>query len=159
MTTVDTLNEEYDRFWAESLENHSEQYIPEKYQLGIVAEYLRAEGLCYTTEAQVFHYPIDILAVDGDQTVAIELKSRNISRGIEQALRDADVVDRSYLSVWEEQVTKKLINIVDQHPIGLMGIDSEVTIYSQPEPTTKQLCSKNYIIEMVTSNVRDDGMV
>lgn len=146
MTTVESLTEEYDRHWEQAAEEHGHQYIPEKYQLGIVADYLRERGMTYTTEAQVFHYPIDILAVDDKQTVAIELKSRNVSRGIEQALRDADLVERSYLAVWDNRVTEQLIDDINEQPIGLLGVDEDVTMYSEAEPTTKQLCSDNHIV-------------
>jgi len=156
MSKVDNVAEEYNRRWTESEERHRNQYIPEKYQLGIIADYLRSEGIVYTTEARVFSYPIDLLCVDGEDTIAIEMKSKDVSRGIEQAQRDADVVDYSYLALWEHRISTELVDEIDKLSIGLMSIDEGVEILSEASSVAQQLCRKENIVEQVLADVRDN---
>ena len=159
MSGIESVAEEYTRRWDESVEQHSDQYIPEKYQLGIIAEYLRSEGVEFTTEARVFSYPIDILALDDGDTVAIEMKSKDVTRGIEQARRDADVVDYSYLAVWEDRVTEDLVERVEDLSIGLMSIDESVTVLSEADTIAQQLCRKEQIVQKVVPDVRNHSAV
>lgn len=141
------------------LETDREFYIPEKYQLGILTNYLRSHRFDYVTEGRVFCYPIDLLCVRDETTVAIEMKSGKVSRGIEQAWRNSDFVDFSYLAVWSDQVTDSLLNDVSDKPIGLLSVDSEVEQVSAPRSTPEQLCSKDNIISTVREDVRDDAPV
>ncbi|NHN63671.1 hypothetical protein G9463_10230 [Haloarcula sp. JP-Z28] len=159
MADIEYVEQEYTKRWAESEDEHSNQYIPEKYQLGILADYLQSEEIVFTTEARVFSYPIDILAVDGDETIAIEMKARNIGRGIEQARRDADVVDYSYLAVWDHSVSTELENRVEDLSIGLLSIDEDVEVISKAESVSQQLCRKENIVNRVLDDVRDDRPV
>lgn len=140
-------------------ETDEEYYIPEKYQLGLLTDYLQTHRFEYVTEGRVFCYPIDLLCVREETTVAIEMKSGKVSRGIEQAWRNSDFVDFSYLAVWEEQVTDELIEEVTELPIGLFAVGAQVEQVSSPQITPKQLCSKDNIINTVKENVRDDAAV
>jgi len=156
MADVESVEQEYTKRWVQSEEQHRNQYIPEKYQLGILADYLRAEDITFTTEARVFSYPIDILGIDGGETIAIEMKARNIGRGIEQARRDADVVDHSYLAVWEHSVTTELEDRFEDLSIGLLSVDEDVEVISEAGSVAQQLCRKENIVNKVLDDVRDD---
>lgn len=156
MAHIDYVEREYTERWIESEEQHRNQYIPEKYQLGILADYLHNEDIVFTTEARVFSYPIDILGIDGDETIAIEMKARNISRGIEQARRDADIVDHSYLAVWEHSISTELKVRFEELSIGLLSVDEEVKIISEADLVAQQLCRKENIVDKVRDDVRDD---
>lgn len=149
----------YAEKWKETFETGTTQYLPEKYQLGIVTAYLADHDVTYTTEADIFCYPIDILAVKRETTIAIELKSRNVGRGIEQAERNADFVDYSFLSIWDDDVTDAILDRVADLDIGLFGIDHDVTCYSGPSQTGKQLCSTDSVIETILDDVRGDPPV
>ena len=140
----------------QELESDRDFYLPEKYQLGILTDYLNSHEFDYITEGRVFCYPIDLLCVRGKTTVAIEMKSGKVSRGIEQAWRNSDFVDFSYLAVWSEQITDSLLDDVSETPVGLLSINSSVKQVSNPQSTSKQLCSKDSIISTVKKDVRDD---
>jgi len=133
-----------------------EFFIPEKYQLGILTDYLRSHGFQYTTEGRVFCYPIDILCARRETTVAIEMKADNVSRGIEQAWRNSDFVDFSYLAVWEDRVTDSLIESVNETPVGLFVISDDVTQICAPRKTGEQLCSRDMVFSSIEDHVRND---
>lgn len=133
-----------------------EFYIPEKYQLGILTDYLNTYDFEYTTEGRVFCYPIDVLCARGETTVAIEMKSDKVSRGIEQAWRNTDFVDFSYLAVWEERVTDSLIERVEETPVGLFAVSENVKQVCAPQITGEQLCSRDVVFNLIEDNVRDD---
>ena len=150
---------EYESLWADQLEESNSHYVPEKYQLGILAHFLDQQGIEYATEGRIFCYPIDVLAVNGDSTMAVELKSGKIARGIEQASRNTDFVDHSFLAVWEEDVDSDLVKEITDLPIGLMGIGDSVELISLPYKTEKQLCSKANVISTVKNHVGSDSSV
>ncbi|QIO25558.1 hypothetical protein [Haloarcula sp. JP-L23] len=156
MADIEHVEREYAERWVQSEERHRNQYIPEKYQLGILTDYLRSEDITFTTEARVFSYPIDILGIDGDETIAIEMKARNIGRGIEQARRDADVVDYSYLAVWEHSVSAELEDQFEDLSVGLLSVDENIEVISESESVAQQLCRKENIVKKVLDDVRDD---
>lgn len=149
----------YERKWDQLLSKKNTHYVPEKYQLGIVADYLSQHDITFTTEGEVFCYPIDILGLKRDSTLAIELKSRNVERGIEQATRNADFVDYSFLSVWDTKITNDLTDRISNLSIGLIGVDETVRIYSGPHKTDKQLCSSSSVIKVITNDVRGDSQI
>lgn len=136
-----------------------EFYVPEKYQLGILTTYLEKHGFDYTTEGRVFCYPIDILCARKGTTVAIEMKSDDVSRGIEQAWRNSDFVDFSYLAVWQERITESLIERVEDTPVGLFSISGDVEQLCSPRLTGEQLCSRDAIFSSIEENVRDDNSI
>ncbi|QOS10420.1 uncharacterized protein HfgLR_01335 [Haloferax gibbonsii] len=146
---------------AERLEDEesSKFYVPEKYQLGLLTDYLNSHGFEYVTEGRVFCYPIDILCARQETTVAIEMKSGKLSRGIEQAWRNSDFVDFSYLAVWEDRINESLLEAVSDKPIGLFAVDDEVKQISSPSKTTVQLCSRDAIFSTIRENVRNDTSV
>ncbi|WP_458190341.1 hypothetical protein [Haladaptatus sp. NG-WS-4] len=158
-TNSTPLSAVYTQKWEESLDQSDSYYVPEKYQLGIVADYLTTHDVTYTTEGEVFCYPIDVLGVKRNSTIAIELKSRNTNRGIEQAQRNSDFVDYSFLSVWDSRVTEQLLNRVMPLDIGLIGIGEAVHVYSSPRKTDKLLCSRENVINVVTDDVRSDPSI
>lgn len=133
-----------------------EFFIPEKYQLGILTDYLQTHDFEYTTEGRIFCYPIDIICARSETTVAIEMKADNVSRGIEQAWRNSDFVDFSFLAVWEERVTDSLIESVENTPVGLLAISEGVKQVSPPQKTAEQLCSRDVVFSSIEDNVRDD---
>lgn len=146
---------------AERLEDEdpSEFYVPEKYQLGLLTDYLNSHGFDYVTEGRVFCYPIDILCTRQETTVAIEMKSGKLSRGVEQAWRNSDFVDFSYLAVWEDRITESLLEAVSNKPIGLLAVDDEVKQVSSPSKTPKQLCSRDMIFSTIGGDVRNNTSV
>lgn len=157
MSTIDSVTEGYGQKWDES--NESGFYIPEKYQLGVLTEYLNRHDIEFVTEGQVFCYPIDILAQQRGTTISIEMKSKNIARGIEQAERNLDFVDYSFLSLWEEDITESVIERFEGLEIGLIGVGEGVKFYSAPIKSAQQLCSTENILDSITSDVRDDSSV
>jgi hypothetical protein len=122
-------------------------YWPEKYQLGIVAEYLEEEGFEFITESRLYSVPVDILATDGEETVSIELKTKDFKRGIQQAKRNQTLVDYSYLSFWEEYVTEDLVNRADRCDIGLLSVGNHVKCLSTP--------AKNETSDHATSRINE----
>ena len=143
----------YAKKWQETLDQDRSYYVPEKYQLGIVADYLRKHDISYTTEGKIFCYPIDILAVKRGTTIAIELKSRNIGTGIEQAQRNTDYVDYSFLSLWDDDITDSVLDRVQDLNIGLFGVGDSVTVYSGPTRTGQELCKKSSVIDIILDDV------
>lgn len=157
-TPTDSASEAYTRKWEEALERDDSYYVPEKYQLGIVTDYLDRHDISYATEGEIFCYPIDIVAAKHDTTLSIELKSRNVGKGIEQACRNADYVDYSFLSVWDSDITDTLIDRVTELDIGLIGVDETVRIYSPPSKNSQQLCKRSSVFELI-EDVRGDPPV
>ena len=140
-------------------EDSSKFYVPEKYQLGLLTDYLNSYGFEYVTEGRVFCYPIDILCARQKTTVAIEMKSGKLSRGVEQAWRNSDFVDFSYLAVWEDRINESLLEAVSDKPIGLLAVDDEVKQISPPSKTAEQLCSRDIIFSTIQKDVRNDTSV
>lgn len=159
MSKSDYVTGHYAKRWVESFEDQDEQYVPEKYQLGIIADYLRSNDFEYATEKRIFSYPIDILATKDETTVAVEMKSKNVTRGVEQAHRDASLVDHAYLAVWENRVSDALLEKVENLPVGLMSVGEGVRIVSEPDNVPQQLCAKEDVIDLVTGDVRNDPAV
>lgn len=141
------------------LGEHSDFFIPEKYQLGILTDHLKTNDFEYTTEGRIFCYPIDILCARNETTVAIEMKSQKVNRGIEQAWRNADFVDFSYLAVWEERITDALVNNVDETPVGLLAVSESVKQVCPPRKTTQQLCGRDAVFSSIENYVRDNTSV
>lgn len=152
----ESASRRYAEKWQETLDREQSYYVPEKYQLGIVADYLSKHEISYTTEGEIFCYPIDILAVKRGTTIAIELKSRNIGSGIEQAQRNTDFVDYSFLSLWDDNITDSVLDRIADLNIGLLGIDGSVTVYSGPTKTGQELCKRSSVIETILDDVRGD---
>lgn len=146
---------------AERLEDEdsSKFYVPEKYQLGLLTDYLNSHGFDYVTEGRVFCYPIDLLCARQETTVAIEMKSGQLSRGVEHAWRNSDFVDFSYLAVWEDRITESLLETVSDKPIGLLAVDDEVKQVSSPSKTAEQLCSRDTIFSTIGGDVRNNTSV
>lgn len=132
-------------------------YIPEKYQLGILTDYLDTHGFDYTTEGRVFCYPIDLLCARRETTIAVEMKSAKVKRGIEQAWRNSDFVDFSYLAVWEERITDSLIKSVEDTPVGLFAVSEGVEQICTPQKTGEQLCSRDNVFTLIRDDVRNDS--
>lgn len=145
--------ERYAERWTESHEERDEQYVPEKYQLGIITDFLDSLGINHSTEEPLFSYPIDILCENDGETIAIEMKSRNVGKGIQQALRNSDYVDFSFLAIWEKDLTEGILDRVSELPIGLLVVDESVRIVSSPMKTAQQLCRRRKVIEIVKGNV------
>jgi len=156
MSEADSTSElqQYEQRWEDLLAQEGSYYTPEKYQLGLVADFLKQHGVSYTTEGEVFCYPIDVLGVKRGTTIAIELKSRNIKKGIQQAQRNTDFVDYSFLSVWENRATETLLSKVEDLDIGLLAVDDDISVYSGPEKTSQSLCKRSNIIETILNDVR-----
>ncbi|WP_092700599.1 hypothetical protein [Halovenus aranensis] len=151
-----SARQQYTKRWQDVLDQEDSYYTPEKYQLGIVADYLKNNQVTYTTEGEIFCYPIDILGVKRGTTIAIELKSRDIKRGVEQAQRNSDFVDYSFLSIWNDRVSDELISEIEDLNIGLIGIEEDVTVYSGPENSGQELCKRSSVIETILDDVRSD---
>lgn len=98
-------------------------YITEKYQLFLMIHHLDEEGLNYSTEVEMYSIPVDLMYVDGDDTIAVEFKTKDFQRGITQAKRNLSYVDFSYLSVWKSYLSENLVERVDDSSLGLIAID------------------------------------
>ncbi|WP_255170068.1 hypothetical protein [Natrononativus amylolyticus] len=141
------------------MEEQHDHYIPEKYQLGIITDYLQSHDFEFATEKRIFSYPIDVLAVKRGTTVAIEMKSKNVTRGVEQAHRDASLVDYAFLAVWEHNISEPLIERVSDLPIGLMSVGDRIHVLSGPIVEPQQLCDREIVIDLVINEVRNDAPV
>lgn len=129
-------------------------YWSEKYQLGILAHFLKEKGIRYTTEARLYSIPIDVLGLQRGQTIAIEMKSRDIGRGLKQAERNRSLVDYSFLSVWEEHATETLVERMEGSKIGLLSVGSDVKCLSPPAECDASEHAKKRAEERVLENVR-----
>lgn len=128
------------------------KYISEKYQLGIVTHFLREEGIEYTTEASIYSSQIDIIGLKRESTIAIELKSKDVTRGISQAERNCHLVDYSFLAMWEENISENTIDRISDSTIGLLSVGDKVQCLSPPT-----LCEANkYAKSRVKKCVLDD---
>ncbi len=156
---IGSISHQYTERWIETAKGDNKQYVPEKYQLGVVTDFLKQKGISFSTEHRIYCYPIDIVGVQRNTTIAIELKSKDFKRGIEQARRNAAFVDYSFLSVWSSNITPNLHSRVEGLDIGLIGVNSGVKFLSAPSKTPKQLYAKDRIIESVEAHVRNDATV
>ncbi|OIB58043.1 hypothetical protein BBD46_10270 [Natrialba sp. SSL1] len=129
-------------------------YWPEKYQLGIVAEYLEKEGFEFMTESRLYSIPIDILGTNGKETVSVELKTKDFKRGIQQAERNQTLVNYSYLSVWEEYATEDLVSRIEQCDIGLLSVSDQVKCLSTPNKNETSDHATSRINEYILRDVR-----
>jgi len=129
-------------------------YWPEKYQLGIIKEYLREENIEFETEATLYSIPVDVLGFDGSDTYAIEMKTKDFGRGIRQAQRNTSFVDFSYLAVWEEKATKDLKKRIESLDIGLLSVGVKVKCLSTPLQNDPSDHAREVVIERVADNVR-----
>lgn len=153
MNRISTICFEYESWWKDSKSDKGSRYYPEKYQLGILTHFLQSRDFHYSTEARVFSYPIDILAYKRDATIAIEMKSANSKRGMEQAKRNAEFVDYSFLSVWEENITENLLQRVNGTDIGLISVSDQIRFRSPPKICEKSLYSSDTIRDVVNPDV------
>lgn len=130
-------------------------YWSEKYQLGPLLYHFRQNGIEYATEANLYSVPIDVICRKDDVTMAIELKTRDFARGISQAERNASIVDFSYLSVYEENVTEDLIARVNDRDIGLFSVSNQVECLSPPTKNRPSPHAKERVIKYISANVRE----
>jgi len=128
-------------------------YKPEKYQIGALKQFFNKKGFEYIFEANMYSIPIDVLCKKGDTVMAIELKSRNSKRGIEQALRNLYFADYSFISVWEDNITSALIERVENEPIGLIAIGHDVKFISPPSKNDVEKYPRNKAEQVITSGV------
>jgi hypothetical protein len=130
-------------------------YWPEKYQLGFLREYLHDHGIAFVTEPYLFSIPIDILGARDDETFAVELKTKDFGRGINQAERNCSFVDFSYLSVWDERATEDLVARVEETPIGLLAVGDRVECLSRAGQNDPSEHARSRAMELVVDNVRE----
>jgi hypothetical protein len=128
-------------------------YWPEKYQLGIITHYLRDENISYVVEPTLFSIPIDVLGARNGEAYAIELKTKDFKRGIEQAERNTSFVDYSYLAVYKERVTEDLISRLDDSPAGLFSVGEHVECLSPPSRNTPSKHARASVLDCVTNHV------
>lgn len=159
MAISDTVEFEYAGEWAKQAEESQSQYWPEKYQLGILADYLRRNNFEFVTEGRIYNYPIDILGMRENVSIAIEMKAKNFGRGIEQAQRNNDFVDFSFLAVWEKSVSDDLVSRFEGEPIGLFSVSDDITTVSNPIMSGKPLYTNEYVSDIVFEDVRNDTEV
>ncbi|MDL0126298.1 hypothetical protein PNQ92_12900, partial [Halobacterium salinarum] len=115
---------------------------------------LEEEGFEFVTESRLYSVPIDILATDGEETVSVELKTKDFKRGIQQAERNQTLVDYSYLSVWEEYVTGDLVDRIDHTGIGLLSVGNHVKCLSTPAKNETSDHATSRINESILPDVR-----
>ncbi|WP_147302773.1 hypothetical protein [Haloferax sp. Atlit-19N] len=156
MSASDNIEHAYHELW-DSADSGKEYYVPEKYQLGLLTDFLEKTGAHYQSEVKVGSYPIDLVAIQGETIITIEMKSKDISRGIEQACRNSDFVDFSFLALWEENITDNTLSKIVDLPIGLLSVGNEVNIVSSPMKTEKQLYPRDYVLRIVNESVREQS--
>ena len=154
MSSTDHIADAHNELWNAAEESVSKRYVPEKYQLGILTDFLDKTGAEYESEVKIVSYPIDIVALRGESIITIEMKSRNVSRGIEQARRNSDFVDFSFLALWESDITDGILERAHELPIGLLAVGESVKIVSFPTKTEKQLYPRSDVLRIVNENVR-----
>lgn len=128
-------------------------YLSEKYQLWILEDYFEQKGYDCAFEVNLYSIPIDIIAKRKPETVAIEMKSQNSKRGIEQAQRNQRFVDKSYLSVWEVNVTDRLIKRAEGLDVGLLSVGDEVKQLSEPTLSDPNPYARERAIKRVENEV------
>lgn len=156
MAISNTVATQYAGVWNEQTGKEGSHYWPEKYQLGILADFLRQNGIDFVTEGRIYNYPIDILGMKNDVSIAIEMKTNNFERGIQQTKRNNDFVDFSFLSVWEHSISQDLTSKFEGEPIGLLAVGEEIHTVSTPQMSGKPLYDNKYISEIVIKDVRND---
>lgn len=132
-------------------------YWTEKYQLGIITDFLRSKGMKYSTEVPMYSKRIDIIALQRDRVIAIEMKTRDFKRGISQAKRNTSLADYSYLSVWSEYVTEDLISRVDELDIGLFSISDNVQCLSSPRANNPNRHARSTLRENAEHELRNES--
>ena len=75
----------------------------------------------YATEVPLMHRSIDLVFRDGDEFVAVEFKRHDWRRGLAQARDHALAVDRVYLCLPSERVTKALRREAAEAGVGVLG--------------------------------------
>lgn len=130
------------------------RYISEKYQLGIVLPYLEEKGYQYTTEADLYSIPVDIIGAKEDVTVAVELKSKDFTRGVEQAKRNLSFVDHSYLAMWEERIPERAEKKLNDSKIGLLSVNSDVECLSSPRQSSASEYARKRVLDRINDDIR-----
>lgn len=102
-------------------------YTPEKYQLGIITDYLKKNKFKFSTEVSMYSIPIDIAYIDGNDIITIELKSKDVKKGLAQAQRNLLYVDYSYLAVWSSNLSETSIDKFQSSDVGLISVDDTGT--------------------------------
>ena len=99
-----------------------------------VEEYFVRRGWTVSREAKVRGRTIDVVAVNGEEITAVEVKVRlgEIQRGIEYALHQKNAVDLSYLAIPEELASQKLKETCQNLGIGLLAIDHGIKEMVKP---------------------------
>lgn len=99
-----------------------------------VEEYLKSRGWKVSREVRVRGRSLDIVAVRGDDIVAVEVKGSvgDIQRGIEQALHQKRAVNFSYLAIPKERLTNDLKNTCKNLGIGLILLNDGVKEVVKP---------------------------
>lgn len=129
-------------------------YISEKYQLGMVAEFLREKEIEYITEGVLYSVPIDILGLQNGEVVSIELKSRDIKDGLAQAKRNMMFSDRVYVSVWEDQLSSNRVEDLEKSPIGMIAVEDDVSIVSEAKPINPNQFAKDVAVNVIRDGIR-----
>ncbi|GAB3676780.1 hypothetical protein [Halopiger thermotolerans] len=129
------------------------EYISEKYQLGIITPFLREEGWEFTTEAKLYAVRVDIVGFNGEDTIAIELKSKDFKRGRKQAERNCSFVDYSYLAMWKENIPKDAVERLEDSDIGLLEIDTEVKRLSPASESNPSDYAKTRVKDIIHDQI------
>jgi len=129
------------------------RYWSEKYQLGILTEFLKQKGIQYSTEATIYSLRVDLVGVQRDRTLAIEMKSKDFQRGIKQAERNQSFVDYSFLSMWEENIPQDAVSQLENSNIGLLSINSNVQCLSSPSICNSSDHAKDRVKQQVIEDV------
>ena len=100
-----------------------------------VEGYFARKGWTLSREAKVRGRTVDVVAVNGDEIVAVEVRGSlgEMQRGIEYALHQKNAVDLSYLAIPRMQASRKVKESCKNLGIGLLVIDDGVHEIVKPE--------------------------
>ncbi len=100
--------------------------ISEKRLVNVLRNYLRRNNY---TKCQVRHYEkrIDLVMVcsDSGELCAIEAKTENWKRAIEQAVVNLAVAERSYIAIYSNFAHRVSLEELDKNGIGLISVGTK----------------------------------
>lgn len=128
-------------------------YVSEKYQLGILIDYLDRQGFDYVREGMLYGISIDTIGYNGDSVYTFECKTKDFKRGIYQATRNLDFADHSYLVVWENRLSERLADRIKDEDIGLISVDNEANVIVEAPENSPNNFAREEAKKLITEHV------
>jgi len=91
-------------------------------------EHLKAMGMKTAREVSIESKRIDIVAYDGSELMAVEVKVSNWKRAFQQALTYRFGADRVYIAMAEEYIHRVDRKLLESYGIGLISMGKSVKV-------------------------------